>query len=115
MEIESKCSMFFLLIHVHLLCIFSDKPTVTVTPEYNPYNVIENTTNLQITCTVTDANPAATSYRWFEGNSLISNVDAYTIPTVKRSHTGSYRCDATNTVGSSIPSPAVQLNILCKF
>ncbi|VDI53768.1 Hypothetical predicted protein, partial [Mytilus galloprovincialis] len=88
------------------------RPTVTVSPEYNQYNVIENTTNLQLTCTVTDSNPAVTSYRWYKGNLLMSNMATYTIPTVLRSHTGSYKCDATNSVGTSISSSALQLNVL---
>lgn len=88
---------------------------MTVSPDYKQYKVIENTTNLQLTCTVTDANPAVTSYRWYKGNLLMSNMATYTIPAVLRSHTGSYKCDATNSVGTSIPSTALQLNVLCKF
>ncbi|CAG2207030.1 unnamed protein product [Mytilus edulis] len=91
------------------------RPTVTVFPDHNHHNVIENTTNLQLTCTVTDANPAVTSYRWYKGNLLMSNImSTYTIPTVQRSHTGNYTCDATNSVGTSIPSSALRLNVLCK-
>lgn len=112
------CSVIKLLFIIYLMNILSntDHPTVTISPNYNQYNVKENTTNLQLTCTVTDANPAVTSYRWYKGNLLMSNImSTYTIPTVLRSHTGSYKCDATNSVGSSIPSSALQLNVLCKF
>lgn len=79
--------------------------------------VIENTTNLVLNCTVIDANPAATSYRWYKNGSIIDGSigASYTIPTVRRSHTGNYTCDAKNSVGNSDISSDLQLNVLCKF
>ncbi|CAC5371766.1 unnamed protein product [Mytilus coruscus] len=87
-------------------------PTVSVSPNYNPYNVLENTTNLQLACTVTDANPAVTSYSWYKDDALISNGDKHSISTVQRSHTGNYACAAANSVSSSNRSSALELNVL---
>ncbi|VDI02567.1 Hypothetical predicted protein [Mytilus galloprovincialis] len=88
------------------------RPAVTVSPDINPYKVKENTTNLHLTCNVTDANPAAKGYRWYKDGSQVSTGDTYLIRTVRRSHTGSYTCDATNSVGSSNISSFIQLDIL---
>lgn len=81
------------------------------------YEVIENTTNLMLNCTVIDANPAATSYRWYKNGYIINGSIGvpYTLPTVRRSHTGNYTCDATNSVGNSDLSSDLQLKVLCKF
>lgn len=79
--------------------------------------MIENTTNLELDCKVLDSNPAVVSFRWYkEGVVIDGYTDAlYTIPTVQRSHTGNYTCDATNVVGTSDPASTVQLNVLCKL
>ncbi|CAC5394889.1 unnamed protein product [Mytilus coruscus] len=88
------------------------RPNVTVSPDENPYQVIENTTNIQLTCMVIYANPAVTSYRWYKDGVKVSTAATYTILKVYRSHTGSYICDASNTVGSSDPSSVIQLDVL---
>ncbi|CAG2217812.1 unnamed protein product [Mytilus edulis] len=80
--------------------------------DINPYKVKENTTDLHLTCNVTDANPAAMTYRWYKDGSSLSTGETYEIQTVRRSHTGSYTCDATNTVGISDISSFVELDIL---
>lgn len=67
-----------------------------------------------MTCIVTDSNPAVTSFIWKRAGSTISETANYTIPTVHRSHAGSYTCGASNIVGSSKPSTAIQLEVLCK-
>ncbi|CAC5394886.1 unnamed protein product [Mytilus coruscus] len=92
------------------------RPSVTIYPNYTMYNVIENTSSLKLRCTVVDANPAATSYRWYTNGSLIDGTAAsFTVENVRRSHTGRYTCIATNNVGSSDLSAAVQLIVMCKF
>ncbi|CAC5394878.1 unnamed protein product [Mytilus coruscus] len=90
------------------------RPTVTITPNYTQFTVIENKTNLQLDCIMADANPHVGTFRWYKNGNIIDGfTDAsYTISTVWRTHTGSYTCDATNTVGSSGPSSAVQLDVL---
>lgn len=63
-----------------------------------------------------DANPQLATFRWYKNDFIIDgSTDAsYTISTVRRSNTGSYKCDATNSVGSSDPSSDIQLDVLCK-
>ncbi|CAC5383868.1 unnamed protein product [Mytilus coruscus] len=89
-------------------------PTVTISPNYTQYKVIENTTNLQFVCSVIDANPTVTSYNWYKDGSKINDFhgNTYTIPTVHRTNNGRYTCDATNSVGASIPSSTVNLSVL---
>lgn len=93
----------------------TDRPDVAISPVRSPYEVIENTTNFHLACNVTNANPAVTSYRWYKDGVKVSTSATYTIPKVYRSHTGSYTCAASNTVGISEHSSVLQLNILCKF
>lgn len=90
---------------------------MTISPKYAQYKVVENTTNLVLDCTVIDANPTATSYRWYKDGSIIdgSSGASHTIAFVLRSHIGRYTCGATNYVGSSYLSADVQLNVLCKL
>lgn len=65
---------------------------------------------------MTDANPAVASFTWRKDGSMIpGEASTYVISTVYRSHAGSYACGATNSVGSSDTSTAVQLEILCKL
>lgn len=94
---------------------FTDRPDVTIYPVQNPYEVIENTTTFHLTCTITEANPAVMSYRWYKDGVKVSTAATYIIPKVYRYHTGSYTCDASNIVGISDSSSVLQLNVLCKF
>ncbi|CAC5421782.1 unnamed protein product [Mytilus coruscus] len=88
------------------------KPTVSVFPDFNQSFVTENATDLRMICNVTDANPAIyESYSWNKDGSWIKSAAEYTIPTVKRIHTGSYTCNATNSVGTSDPSQVFKLNV----
>lgn len=94
---------------------FIDRPSVTIYPNHTVYTVIENTSNLELQCTVEDANPAATLYRWYTNGSLIGGpVASIVVSKVQRSHTGRYTCVAINSVGSSDRSAAVQVIVMCK-
>lgn len=99
---------------LELYLSFIDRPKVTVSPELREYYVIENTTNVQLACVVREANPVAKSYRWYKNNASISNGAVFTIASVHTLDSGSYTCDATNAVGTSTQSFAIQLIILCK-
>ncbi|VDI42885.1 Hypothetical predicted protein, partial [Mytilus galloprovincialis] len=87
------------------------RPTVSIYPANSPYTVVENTTNFKLNCTVTSANPIVTSFKWYKDGSTITTSATYTISTVKRSNTGIYKCNATNSAGST-SSLAVQINVL---
>ncbi|CAC5421796.1 unnamed protein product [Mytilus coruscus] len=87
-------------------------PAATIFPASSPYTMVENTTNFNLSCTVTDGNPTATSYNWYKDGSHISTAAIYTISTVYRTDTGNYTCDATNKAGSSNPSSAVEVHVL---
>ncbi|CAG2217814.1 unnamed protein product [Mytilus edulis] len=93
------------------------RPTVAIFPNFTQYKVLENATNLNLVCRVTDANPTPTFYGWYKDNSKINGntANTYTISEVQRSHTGRYTCDATNAVNSSGRSSTVHLDVLCKF
>lgn len=87
-----------------------------VSSDTNLSNVIENSTNLHLTCNVIDAHPAVMYYKWYkDGTKVATESQIYTLSTVHRSHSGSYSCEASNTVGSSGPSSGLQLDVLCKF
>ncbi|CAC5421786.1 SN [Mytilus coruscus] len=98
--------------HDRKVYFITDLPTVAVYPVRTPFTVVENTTNINMNCKVTSANPNVTSYKWYKDGLDIATVATYTISTVHRSDTGIYTCDATNSVGSSTSSSAVQLNVL---
>lgn len=93
----------------------ADRPDVTVSPDKTPYNVNENTTNVNFTCNVKSANPDVMFYRWFKDGIEIFIGDTYIIPNVLKSNAGKYECDATNIVGVSDHSSALQLNVLCEY
>lgn len=84
-------------------------------PTHNPYNILENTTNIELVCLVIDANPAATSYKWYKDSSIVSTMAIFKIPVIKKSHVGSYVCEAINIIGPSRGSAVVKINILCKY
>lgn len=90
-----------------------DRPIVTISPNNDPYRVLENTT-LQLKCNVIDTNPNVTSFIWTKDKSPLSNEAAYIIPIVNRSHAGSYLCGAANNAGKSDPDAFMRLEVLCK-
>lgn len=79
--------------------------------------MIEKATNIEINCTVAEANPPVLFYRWFINGSSIddSTAASYKIEKIRRSNAGRYQCDAKNLVDFSAISPATQLNVLCKL
>lgn len=81
----------------------------------NPYRVIEGETATLI-CTVTDANPNTNiTWRWVKINStndVLHTGRNFTIPNIKRDRSGSYRCRATNKVGTS-EGAVIDIDVLC--
>lgn len=90
---------------------------MTISPDKTPYNINENTTNVNFTCNVESANPAVMSYRWYkDGIKIFTGTGAtYIISKVSKSNAGSYECDATNIVGISNHSSTLQLDVLCEY
>lgn len=99
---------------VFIFFYFLDLPTVTISPTIGQYNVIENKTNLKLTCNVTDANPPVTGYKWYKDGFEIYSNSIYTILKVRQFDKGSYTCGSSNEAGSSNSSFDLQLNVLCK-
>lgn len=98
---------------VHVI-YYSDKPDVTIGPE-DPYVILEGDIVI-IKCTVADANPAATDFRYKQLNSWSSwsdsNTKGYT--NTDRTNAGEYSCRAKNYVGSGAED-ALQLLVHCEF
>ncbi|XP_055954850.1 B-cell receptor CD22-like [Patella vulgata] len=76
-------------------------PTVSTPPIYK----ILESTGLTITCSGNPGNPTVTSYRWTGSGGYISTGATLSIPDIKRSKTGVYRCTATNIM---IPTSNIQ-------
>ena len=87
-----------------------DQPTLSLPTQ--PPSVGSSIT---MTCDV-NSNPPAGEFKFFHGDESISTelTNQYSIPNVKKSDTGSYRCEAMNTV-NSMESDSKTLNVLCKF
>ncbi|XP_071094645.1 cell adhesion molecule CEACAM5-like [Haliotis cracherodii] len=71
-----------------------------------PHRVYVGQQNVQLTCRVTAANPAVTSYTWTHNSSVIQSVRGavLTISSVSRTTGGSYTCQGNNSLGGSTPS-----------
>ncbi|XP_035665713.1 peroxidasin homolog, partial [Branchiostoma floridae] len=81
------------------------QPTVEITP--NP--VVEDQT-VTLTCSSASSVPAPTSYSWTrDGQSVSHSGGTLTINNVQSGQAGQYRCTATNVVGTSQESGAVEL------
>ncbi|CAG2248419.1 unnamed protein product [Mytilus edulis] len=96
--------------------VTENRPTVVLVPVHNPYDVPENSSNVQLTCNVTSTNPNVTSFKWFkDGSKLLITDRTFTMAKVNRTNSGYYTCDATNSVGTSMNATVLELNVLCKF
>ncbi|XP_046585470.1 hemicentin-1-like [Haliotis rubra] len=62
------------------------------------YLLGENYTSLN--CSVTAANPFPFNFTWYHGGKVVGRDQIYTIPTVKKSSSGLYRCVADNGIFS---------------
>ncbi|XP_046546386.1 sialoadhesin-like [Haliotis rubra] len=99
----------------------SDSVTVSVDVQYpaeviletqgsatcRPHRVYVGQQNVQLTCRVTAANPAVTSYTWTHNSSVIQSASGgvFTISSVSRTSGGSYTCQGRNSLGGSTSSP----------
>ena len=57
-------------------------------------------TNVELTCTVTGANPAAT-IQWVRGSSLVAGETSTTLTISTAAESGNYRCVANNSQGNN--------------
>ncbi|XP_036366857.1 uncharacterized protein LOC115221265 isoform X3 [Octopus sinensis] len=82
-------------------------PSVKVTPDYNPYKVIEGT-SVTLTCHI-DANPKATEAHLWKGSTQLRSAAnselkagkfSFRITAVDKGMHGSYRCEAVNAVAT---------------
>ncbi|XP_014673400.1 PREDICTED: hemicentin-2-like isoform X2 [Priapulus caudatus] len=75
------------------------QPYVTVTPEFKPLR-LELGSQSALTCDV-NANPPAQYVKWFkDGSELADTTFDYALNPVTVDHTGVYRCEATNHLGT---------------
>lgn len=91
-----------------------DKPEViSLTP--SPYKIIEGETST-LECTVTDANPSTNiTWKWIKTDNtsiVIYNGSSYTVRSIQRDSSGTYKCTAGNIVGTS-EAATVILDVLC--
>ena len=81
----------------------------------NPYRVREGET-ATLMCTVTAGNPnTGITWRWIKTvspNTVLQNGPNYTIPNIQRGGSGSYRCTASNTVGTS-EGASINVDVMC--
>ena len=92
----------------------TDKPEVQSSIS-NPYAVIEGR-NAYLVCEVTAANPDTDIWwKWIKTdspNAVLHTGHNYTIPNIERSRSGTYRCTASNTVGTS-NAVSVDVDVQC--
>ena len=91
---------FYFALYSYKIFVPLDPPTVKTMPD----KVIKEGATLALTCEVTSANPLPNTYTWTkvgdEGFTQAGPV--LTIHNIQRSHTGTYRCTATNTMVPTI-------------
>ncbi|XP_067679294.1 cell adhesion molecule 2-like [Haliotis asinina] len=92
-------------------------------PQYGPYAVTLQPSTLSYTkregqetvpsirCSAT-CKPACT-YKWFKDGTPHSDGGTLTLPVADRSQTGSYKCQASNTLGT-VDSSSVSVDVTCK-
>lgn len=97
------------------LKIGTDKPEVRFSSP-SPYRLREGET-AALMCTLIAANPnTGIIWRWIETdspNAAIHNRPNYTITNITRGRSGSYRCTASNSVGTS-EAATIKVDVLCK-
>lgn len=96
-----------------LRAIFLDAPDIVIMPSKN-VSVFLNDSNLQLVCSLIDANPASILvYSWTKDGIKIGSSQNLTLKTIKRSDQGVYQCLASNAAGTSLPA-TVFVDVLCK-
>lgn len=100
--------MYF-YIYVYIL----DAPEIVIMPSKN-VSVYLNDSNLQLVCSLIDANPASKLvYSWTKDGLKIGSSQNLTLKTIKRSDQRVYQCLASNAAGTSLPA-TVFVDVLCK-
>ena len=114
-----KCCNRFRYLKRYAICVFVDKPEVSVSP---PEPVVEGQ-SVTIVCQ-SEARPEVSSVTWMKDQAVIQVTDDYrfsggsvqtpslTIDPVARTDVGDYTCQMSNDVGHS--SKSVQLRVWCK-
>lgn len=79
-------------------------PEIVIMPSKN-VSVYLNDSNLQLVCSLIDANPASKLvYSWTKDGLKIGSSQNLTLKTIKRSDQGVYQCLASNAAGTSLPA-----------
>ncbi|XP_070620906.1 B-cell receptor CD22-like [Erythrolamprus reginae] len=80
-----------------------------------PGGQIDEGMNVVLHCKVGEANPANLTYTWYKGGEMIllDSPHAYlNLTNIDPAQTGSYWCEATNSVGKTC-SPRITLHVIC--
>uniref|UniRef100_A0A668A646 Ig-like domain-containing protein n=1 Tax=Myripristis murdjan TaxID=586833 RepID=A0A668A646_9TELE len=85
-----------------------------VTVETNKRSEITEEDDIVLTCAVSRSNPEPHSFRWYQNNNRVGEGKTYEIKQIQPERSGSYTCEATNSVGAARSQP-YQINVLCKF
>ena len=107
----------FLIVDLFLI---SDRPEFPTPPQSQP---IREGSNVTLTCNAT-GNPEPTTFSWTIGGSAVNtsvnprislsaNNKELTITNVSRKDSGEYKCEATNSVGTT-SSEVATLDVQCK-
>lgn len=83
----------------------------------NPYRVVEGAT-ATLECRVTAANPnSSITWRWYNTenpSTVLQNGPTLSFPNIHRNRSGSYRCTASNSVGTSF-AVSNYLDVQCEY
>lgn len=72
-----------------------------MTPDVNPYIIYEDQQNIEISCTVTSANPNTNLVYVMTNPTGTLNSSSIFISTVTTNHKGNYSCIVNNAAGNS--------------
>ncbi|XP_029928049.1 B-cell receptor CD22-like [Myripristis murdjan] len=86
-------------------------PPSGVTVETNKRSEITEEDDIVLTCAVSRSNPEPHSFRWYQNNNRVGEGKTYEIKQIQPERSGSYTCEATNSVGAARSQP-YQINVL---
>lgn len=118
MYFVTECTYYLLKITLRYLIDVDGPEHVVLEPGYTTINVTEGTILGPINCTA-NCNPECT-YNWKhkaeeERFELILSIQTLTIPDIKKSQTGIYRCRIDHPFAKAYYRTDISVNVQCKY